>query len=107
MRRKEIIILNDLFTNGKAGNRSIVPEASSLPPPSFGTRDELFFEARNIGRLPITGERGSACCATISDPSGQKLLLGISHSKTIYFKLTRQLLKDLEVPEKIYYSRYV
>jgi hypothetical protein len=66
-------------------DRSAPDLRSSLTPPrSFGTVDILHFWHQNLFN-PYTDERGSACCASLNHPvSGERLLLGISHSKTPY-----------------------
>jgi hypothetical protein len=60
--------------------------ASSRLFPSFGTTDELDLSRQEYYDVPYTGDRGSACCATLDHPSetGNTLQLGISHSKTLY-----------------------
>jgi hypothetical protein len=61
----------------------VFPNMSAIPPPSFGTVEELDLARERIFEPAITGDRGSYCCVPIT-VKGQHLLLGIAHSKTKY-----------------------
>lgn len=53
----------------------------TLPPPSFGTVDELHFWKHGVHSNPMTrDERGSACCVPVQH-NNKLHLLGVSHSK--------------------------
>jgi hypothetical protein len=74
----------------------IIQSNVSLPILSFGSYDQIHFFNHGAFRT-VSGERGSACCVRIRDPAktttttttesslqSQQLLLGISHSKTVF-----------------------
>lgn len=61
----------------------VFPNMSAVPLPSFGTVEELDLARERIFEPAITGDRGSYCCVPIT-VKGQRLLLGIAHSKTRY-----------------------
>lgn len=93
---------------------NLIQSNQSLPASSFGTTDELAMADKNIKDALYTEERGSICCVMINDPrsgynndtsdnrpisrkgeqqkrkqaayipKNNKLLLGLSHSKTRY-----------------------
>jgi hypothetical protein len=56
-----------------------------MPLPSFGTMEELLYPSLKKGPRLFTADRGSACCATILDPTTNKeVFLGVSHPKTLF-----------------------
>jgi hypothetical protein len=61
----------------------VFPNKSAVPLPSFGTVEELDLARQRIWEPAITGDRGSYCCVPLA-VKGQRLLLGIAHSKTRY-----------------------
>merc|ERR1712151_806308 len=56
--------------------------SSDMPEATFATLEELHFADYKVPNPPITHERGSTCCVPFVGFNGEKLLLGISHSKT-------------------------
>jgi hypothetical protein len=61
----------------------VLPQRDAEPLPSFGTVEELDLARERIFEPAITGDRGSYCCVPMT-VKGQRLLLGIAHSKTRY-----------------------
>lgn len=75
-----------MATNNDTTYVRIIPKVTDASRvPSFGTSDELLLgQTSDFGGLPpYTPERGSICCTSV-EWQGQKLQLGISHSKTPY-----------------------
>jgi hypothetical protein len=56
-----------------------------MPLPSFSTMEELLYPFLKKFQTLFTKDRGTACCATILDPTTNKeVFLGVSHPKTPY-----------------------
>jgi hypothetical protein len=56
-----------------------------MPLPSFSTMEELLYPFLKKGQEIFTLDRGTACCATILDPTTNKeVFLGVSHATTPY-----------------------
>ena len=73
-----------------------------LPTATFGTVEELHFSKRGISDV-MSCYRGSTCCIPIVDPTGNRLLLGIAHSKTL---LSKDLAYKEKVPKNMYFSAF-
>jgi hypothetical protein len=105
-KRKEILNLNDLHQDVAPQNASFVPIQRNVPPPTFGTIDELYYAQQNVVPGPISGDRGGACCATIVDNQGRKLLLGVSHNKIVHHRFTADFLSQKGIPKNTYFSSF-
>ena len=64
---------------GRSRQIGIQGSMNDTAPASFATIDEF---KQNIPFQILIADRGSACCATIHDPQGNELFLGVSHPKT-------------------------
>jgi hypothetical protein len=87
------------------GSNPEPPIESELPMRSFDTVDILHFWKQGLFE-PYSNERGSACCISIDHPNdqaGRKLLVGISHSKTLYPRMGRSS-KSGDVPSNMFFS---
>jgi hypothetical protein len=106
MQLKETLDLDVLYEPKKRINRTTIDTGARLPPPSFATVDELYLAQGRLRLSPFTRDRGGACCATITDPQGQNLLLGISHTKVVHFERTKEALTEMGIANNIYFSSF-
>ena len=92
---EEEIALTRLYQEGRNHlNDTTVFLSSDIPAESFVTEDEVYFPAHGIYRIPLSPERGTACCVRIPDPRQHQhdnnhtdyLLMGVSHVKFPHWK---------------------